>query len=99
MSGISTIKPNDDGGYDERSLYELVKSGVIKRVFSTKGEDVEYYFHVLLTCRIGWNLRNNFAHGINKNSLAEENVANRLMHIILCLSQIRKNDKQEESND
>lgn len=95
MSGVSTIKPNEDGGYDEKSLYELIKSGVVKKVFSTKGEDVEYYFHVLLTSRIGWNLRNNFAHGINKNSLADEHVANRLMHILLCLSQVRKKDEQE----
>ncbi len=92
-SGVSTIKPNDDGGYDEKSLHELIKSGVIKKIFGTKGEDVEYYFHVLLTSRIGWNLRNNLAHGINKNAFADEQIANRLFHILLCLSVIRKNDK------
>ncbi len=94
MSGVSTIKTNEDGGYDERSLYDLIKSGVVKKVFGAKGEDVEYYFHVLLTSRIGWNLRNNFAHGINKNAFADEHVANRLMHILLCLSQVRKKDEQ-----
>ena len=92
-SGISTIKPNEDGGYDERSLHELIKVGVIKKIFGKNGENTEYYFHVLLTSRIGWNLRNNFAHGINKNALADEQVANRLLHILLCLSVIRKNNK------
>lgn len=95
-SGVSTIKPNDDGGYDEKSLHELIKSGVIKKIFGTKGEDVEYYLHVLLTSRIGWNLRNNLAHGINKNAFADEQIANRLFHILLCLSVIRKNDKPND---
>jgi hypothetical protein len=84
------IRPNDDGGYDVLSLNKLLGRGLIKAVFQTMGENVEYYFRVLLTERVGWNLRNNFAHGINKKLFETEDVANRLLHVLICLSLIRK---------
>lgn len=87
------IKPNDDNGYDVLSLDNLLERGLIKAVFQTIGEDVEYYLRVLLTERIGWNLRNNFAHGINKKVFESEDTANRLMHVIFCLGLVRKNQE------
>lgn len=84
------IRPNDDGGYDVLSLDKLLSRGLIKGIFQTMGENVEYYFRVLLTERVGWNLRNNFAHGINKKLFESEDVAGRLIHVLLCLSLIRK---------
>lgn len=83
------IKPNKEGGYDVQSLNSLLEEGLIKHVFQAMGENVEYYFRVLLTERIGWNLRNNFAHGINKKLFESEDVANRLIHVLICLSLIR----------
>jgi len=85
------IKSNDDGGYDVLNLDRLLGSGLIKDVYQTLGEDVEYYFKVLLTERIGWNLRNNFAHGINKKLFESEDVASRLVHVLICLSLVRDN--------
>jgi hypothetical protein len=99
LNGISTIKVNEDNGYDEKPLRELIKFGVLKSIFGKNGKNIEYYFCVLLTSRIGWNLRNNFAHGINKNALSDESIANRLFHILLCLSVIRKNDKEDKPNE
>ena len=84
------IRPNNDGGYDVLHLSELLSHGLIKEVFQTSGEDVEFYFRVLLTERIGWNLRNNFAHGINKKLFESEDVAGRLVHVLLCLLLVRK---------
>lgn len=83
------IRPNNDGGYDVLTLSNLLEGGVIKRVYGDLGEDMEYYFRVLLTERAGWNLRNNFAHGINKGFFESEDVANRLVHVLICLSTLR----------
>jgi len=88
------IKPNNEGGYDVSGLEGLLRQGLIKIVYQKLGEDVEYYLRVLLTERIGWNLRNNFAHGINKKLFENEDVANRLVHVLFCLALVRnKNPK------
>ena len=94
MNGLSYIKKcEDSGGYDVLSLHKLLDQGLVKTIYGKYGENVEYYFKVLLTVKIGWNLRNNFAHGINKAAFSHEDVSNRLLHILFCLSLIRKNDK------
>jgi len=84
------IRLNDDGGYDVLSLDKLLSRGLIKVIFQTMGENVEYYLRVLLTEKVGWNLRNNFAHGINKKLFESEDVASRLVHVLFCLSLVRK---------
>jgi hypothetical protein len=93
INNLSFIKKSEDGtGYDVQSLTKLLHRGLVKNVFGNLGENMEYYFQVLLTAKVGWNLRNNFAHGINKRSFAGGDVANRLLHILLCLSLVRKRD-------
>ncbi len=84
------IKANNFDGYDVMNLDTLLGRGLIRNIFQTMGDDVEYYLKVLLTERIGWNLRNNFAHGINKKLFMDESVADRLVHVLFCLSMIRK---------
>jgi len=96
MNGITYIKFNGQGGYDVLELDRLLRSGLIKETFQKLGEDTEYYFRALLTERIGWNLRNNIAHGINKKFFDNEDVANRLVHVLLCLALIRKNEEVSE---
>lgn len=93
------IRPNDDGGYDVLSLDKLLSRGLIKNIFQTMGENVEYYLRVLLTERVGWNLRNNFAHGINKKLFESEDVASRLVHVLICLSLVRKNEKPKNDHE
>ncbi len=93
LNGQTYIKGNGQGGYDVVELDKLLRQGFIKETFQKLGEDVEYYFRALLTERVGWNLRNNFAHGINKNLFKTEDVANRLLHVLLCLSLVRKNEQ------
>lgn len=94
LNNLSFISSNDDGGYDVESLNRLLERGVIKQIYGVFGDHVEYYFRVLLTERIGWNLRNNFAHGINKNAFTRIDVADRLLQVLFCLSLVRL--KQEK---
>ncbi len=97
LNNLSFISSNDDGGYDVESLNKLLERGVIRQIYGAFGDHVEYYFRVLLTERIGWNLRNNFAHGINKNAFTRIDVADRLLQVLFCLSMVRL--KQEKSNN
>lgn len=90
INGAPFIKDNKENGYDAVSLHNLLDQGLVKETYQELGEGMEYYFKILLTSRIGWNLRNNFAHGMNKKAFFAENVANRLFHVLLCLSLIRK---------
>lgn len=102
LNNLSFITPNDDGGYDVESLNRLLERGVVKKIYGLFGEHIEYYFRVLLTERIGWNLRNNFAHGINKNAFLRVDVADRLLQVLFCLSLVRsknQRDKTEGKND
>ena len=94
LNNKTYIKMNDDGGYDTQSLNALLEDGLLKAVFQTMGEDIEYYLRVLLTERIGWNLRNNFAHGINIKMFESEDVACRLVHVLICLSLVRTNNSK-----
>ncbi len=97
LNNLSFISSNDDDGYDVESLNKLLERGVIRQIYGAFGDHVEYYFRVLLTERIGWNLRNNFAHGINKNAFTRIDVADRLLQVLFCLSMVRL--KQEKSNN
>ena len=93
------IVPNKEhGGYKLIGLHGLIKAGLIKAVYRDLGESVELYLDTLLCTPVGWNLRNNFAHGVNKMSLTGEEVANRLMHVLFCLSLIA-NKKEEPDGE
>lgn len=97
INNQSYIRKNEDGtGYDVMLLHRLLNSGFIQIVFHSLSESFEYYLKVLLTSKIGWNLRNNYAHGINKNNFDSEDVANRLLHVLMCLSLIKNKDDEQE---
>lgn len=83
------IRTNDSGGYDVQYLDKLLSKGLINTIYGNLGVDMEFYFRVLLTERIGWNLRNNFAHGISKTEFFREDVAYRLAHILMCLGLLK----------
>lgn len=86
-------------GYEVKSLNALLSQGVIESIFEVIGEDIEYYLKILLTEQFGWNLRNNLAHGINKQIFSKEFVANRLMHVLLILSVIRQDDSNNHQEN
>ncbi len=92
INNQSYIKTNKEGGYDVHNLDTLIGAGLIKASFQSMGENLEYYLKVLLTERAGWNLRNNFAHGISKKEFASEDIAGRILHVLLCFSIIRKKE-------
>lgn len=70
VCGGIILVPNSISGYDRFPLTALLKNqgDIIKVVFSQIGHDMPFYFRLVLTEKLGMNLRNNFAHGLEKNT-------------------------------
>ncbi|HEX8762851.1 MAG TPA: DUF4209 domain-containing protein [Candidatus Saccharimonadales bacterium] len=101
INGLPIITPNEDGGFDfYNNLERYIDHDVVSGVFGSLGDNFRYYAKILLVTRMGWNLRHNFAHGINKSSLLRPDASERLLHVLFCLSLVRlpeaKKEKQAE---
>lgn len=97
ICGGTVLKLNDLGGYDRFTLNQLLeKQGghIIENVFSGLSQNMAFYFRLVLTKKLGMNWRNDFAHGFGKKKFSSEMVSDRLFHIMLCLSRVKK---QKES--
>ena len=92
ICGGIILKPNDIGGYDRLSLNILLKKqgDILKSVFSKIGHDIPFYFRLVLTEKLGMNLRNNFAHGLEKKTFFSREASDKLFHILLCLSLVKE---------
>lgn len=93
MSGASVLKASRRGGLDLKLLDELLRDPVIDEVF---GEDIALYFRVLLTDPRGWNLRNDVCHGLLPIEAFQAYVADRVIHVLLCLAQVRRAEVVQE---
>ena len=96
ICGGIILRPNDVGGYDRLSLNKLLEEqgDILKCVFSKIGHDITFYFKLVLTEKLGMNLRNNFAHGLEKNTFFSREASDRLFHILLCLSLVKENKEK-----
>lgn len=91
LFGGSVLKPRKGGGYHYKTLDDLLREDIVKRVL---GENFAFYMQVVLSDPRTWNLRNDICHGLLTS--ISENRAIRIIHIMLCLSLIRpKEDVQE----
>jgi Domain of unknown function (DUF4209) len=86
MSGGAVLKPGRGGGFHLRTLDEILRS---EQVMKSLGEDVALYCRVVLTDQRGWNIRNDVCHGISLPDQFPKGVADRLIHILLLLAQLR----------
>jgi hypothetical protein len=88
ICGGVVLKPNDMSGYDRLTLNFLLENqgAIIKNVYSDIDPDMSFYFRLVLTEKLGMNLRNNFAHGLEKNTFFLREASDRLFHILICLA-------------
>ncbi len=85
------LRPNNLDGYDYVLLGALLKNDqIFENVFAKSGHNVLFYFRLVLTEKLGMNLRNDFAHGIGKKKFFGRDASDRLFHILIWLSVIRK---------
>jgi len=86
------LKLNNLGGYDCLTLCQLLKGQgeIIEKVFAGMGQNMAFYFRLVLTEKLGMNLRNDFAHGFGKKKFFTGYVSDRLFHVMMCLSLVKK---------
>jgi len=90
------LKPNNIGGYDRVLLPALLKNEeIFENVFSKSGLNIPFYFRLVLTEKLGMNLRNDFAHGFGKKKFFGRNASDRLFHILVWLSLVKKQDPKQ----
>lgn len=92
------IDVNRLNGYDKLTLSKLLwdekNIEILKNTFSKSGEDLLFYFRLVLTEKLGMNLRNDFAHGLEKKKFFSRNASDRLFHILIWLSLVIKTNKK-----
>jgi len=86
IGGTVLKKSRGGSGFHFKTLDELLRDEQLVAVF---GEDVMLYFRVVLTDQRGWNLRNDVCHGITPQSAFGSAMADRIVHILLCLAPVR----------
>lgn len=72
-----------------RSLGDMLSDPAVS---NTLGKDITLYLRVLLVDQRGWNLRNNICHGLSPFSQIDAKIADRILHVLLVLSLVRKRD-------
>lgn len=86
------LRSNDIDGYDYISLGKLLEKNneIFKAIYQTIGEDVLFYFRLILTEKAGFNLRNKFAHGLSRNTFFSPEVSDLLFQVLVLLSLIKQ---------
>nr|MDD3720519.1 DUF4209 domain-containing protein [Candidatus Gracilibacteria bacterium] len=78
------VKKEDErnGGFMNKTLGEILNDKILIDLFT---ESFMFYFKVVLSERLGLNLRNDFCHGINKEKFFDYHVVLRVVHIFIVL--------------
>ena len=77
-----------------RLLDDLLRD---EQIVKTLGEDMAFYFRVLLTDQRGWNLRNRVAHGLMRRQDFDRKIANRIVHSLFCLALVRETTEDKST--
>ena len=97
ICGGQHIEPNKEGGYDYLSLHTLFRKRepIFKAAFPVIGEDLLFNLRLVLTEKLGWNLRNSIAHGIDKSKFLKREAPDRLFYILIWLSMVERKNRPE----
>ena len=91
--GGSVLKPARGGGFNLKVLDDLLRDPLLVQIF---GEDIVFYFRALLVDPRGWNLRNCVCHGLCNTSEFGSHMSDRIIHVLLCLALVRKNEQAKK---
>ena len=92
-AGGSVLKPARGGGFNLKVLNDLLDDPLLVQVF---GEDIVFYFRVLLVDARGWNLRNCVCHGLCSAGEFAPLMSDRVFHVLLCLALVRKKEQEKK---
>ncbi|MBV5123664.1 DUF4209 domain-containing protein [Bacillus halotolerans] len=94
LCGRSILKPSRKyNGFQFKVLGDLLSDPIIESVYDT---DYKLYFQILLNDSIGLNIRNDICHGISNTNVFNQSNANLLLHVLITLSLLIK---QENATD
>jgi len=93
-TGGTVWRRNQSGGFHAKTLGALLEDERVSVVFN---EDVSLYFRILLTDPRGMNLRNSVCHGLSHTGTFNMDMADRVMHALLVLAQVRDNSGSAQS--
>lgn len=92
-AGGVVIQPLKSGGHPVKLLGNLLQDPTLEDVL---GEDLCFYFKVLLTCpQGGWNIRNKVCHGMVDSHSFHVAIADRIFHCFLVLALISDVEQEE----
>ena len=80
------IVKNIRNSYEYKNLNDILKDQNFIEAFSKNFKDFPYYLRVLFVEKHGFNFRNNFAHWIDLQLFFSDLAANRIFHVLFCLS-------------
>ncbi|KZX59187.1 hypothetical protein A3709_16730 [Halioglobus sp. HI00S01] len=89
LTGAPVLKKNRQGGLQLRTLDELLRDNTISNCF---GEDAAFYFRGVLTDQRAWNIRNDVCHGLSPQDQFGVVVSDRILHVMMYLSQVRQSE-------
>ncbi|OYQ63253.1 hypothetical protein B9G53_18000 [Pseudanabaena sp. SR411] len=84
--GLLVVENNYDG-FKFKTLDALLRDDIVKDYF---GEDIAFYLRILLSDQRGWNIRNKVCHGMSPIEEFNDSIADRLMHVMLCLAIVKE---------
>lgn len=93
ISGVMPYKRKKDD-LELRSLGSLLGDPQLEAVLDPR---LALYLRILLTDVRGWNLRNQVCHGLFQAGQVGPVLADRVLHVILLLTRIRKHDPTEST--
>lgn len=90
LAGGSIIRPNKNGGFDYRTLGDLLNDDLLNKMLTDCFDtDFVLYFKILFSEKLGWNIRNDICHGITREEAIQKPVTDRIMHVLLLLANVR----------
>lgn len=92
-AGGFVLKAARSGGFNLKTLDDLLRDPLLLQIF---GENIGFYFHVLLVDPRGWNLRNCVCHGLCDASAFNTSMSDRIIHVLLCLALVRESKQAEK---
>ncbi len=88
-----------NGGLDLYTLGDLLRDKFLAEVLDPKlGSKIPKYLQVFLVDPRGWNIRNEVCHGMLQFDGNCRQVSDRLLHVLLFLSFIRKTEKNPDTD-
>lgn len=87
------VYKEDNGSYSLRTFDDILRDPILEKVI---GVSDAFYFRVLFTHKLGWNLRNELCHGFMDVEDFNRMRADRVFHALLYLGSFRSTDNSQE---